>query len=192
MVPDTKGPRTASGIAGSYHAGTTLPGQACRRIGEPGLRLPQRFAHCHRSWAALLPRCREMPLDESKEERGVMKRVSLLGALCLVACAPGVRPPESVSSAASRSVAADVREGTRYAVVRGTTSGRVATAESHAAYVRTRTSLDTAGLRVYTSWSPNKRPGSIVTGRVAHNVPRRGPFIPAHIDSATSKMVILF
>jgi len=90
------------------------------------------------------------------------------------------------------SVAADVREGTRYAVVRGTNSGRVATAESVATYVRTRTSLDTAGLRVYTTWSPNKRPGSVVTVRVAHNVPRRGPFIPAHTDSATSMMVVLF
>lgn len=90
------------------------------------------------------------------------------------------------------SVAADVREGTRYAVVRGTSSGRVATTESVATYVRTRTSLDTAGLRVYTTWSPNKRPGSVVTVRVAHNVPRRGPFIPAHTDSATSMMVVLF
>jgi Flp pilus assembly protein TadG len=90
------------------------------------------------------------------------------------------------------SVASDVREGARYAVVRGTTSGRTATAESIASYVKTRTSLDTAAVRVYTTWSPNKRPGSVVTVSVAHNVLRRGPFIPAHTDSASSQMVIAF
>lgn len=90
------------------------------------------------------------------------------------------------------SVASDVREGARYAVVRGTASGRTATAESVSEYVKTRTSLDTAAFRVYTTWSPNKRPGSVVTVSVAHNVPRRGPFIPAHTDSASSQMVIAF
>jgi Flp pilus assembly protein TadG len=90
------------------------------------------------------------------------------------------------------SVAADVREGARYAIVRGTTSGRTTTVDSVAKYVKTRTSLDTAGLRVYATWSPDKRPGGVVTIRVAHNVPRRGPFIPAHTDSANSRMVIVF
>ena len=90
------------------------------------------------------------------------------------------------------SVAADVREGARYATVRGTTSGRTANADSVIHYVKTRTSLDTAGLRVYATWSPDKRPGAVVTVRVAHSVPRRGPFIPAHVDSANSAMVIAF
>ena len=90
------------------------------------------------------------------------------------------------------SVAADAREATRYAVVRGTSSGRVATPESVAKYVKRGTSLDTAAVRVYATWSPNKRPGSTVTVRVAHDVPRRGPFIPPHTDSASSMMVILF
>jgi Flp pilus assembly protein TadG len=90
------------------------------------------------------------------------------------------------------SVASDVRQGARYAVVRGTMSGRTATAESVAAYVKSRTSLDTAAFRVYATWSPNKKPGSVVTVSVAHNVLRRGPFIPAHTDSASSKMVIAF
>ena len=93
---------------------------------------------------------------------------------------------------AKNSVAADVREGARYAAVRGTTSGRTATPESVATYIKKRSSLDTAAVRVYTTWSPNKRPGSIVTVSVAHNVVRRGPFIPAHIDSVTSQMVIAF
>jgi len=90
------------------------------------------------------------------------------------------------------SVASDVRQATRYAAVRGTTSGRTATPESVSTYVKKRSSLDTAAMRVYTSWSPNKRPGSIVTVSVAHNVLRRGPFIAAHIDSASSKMVVSF
>jgi Flp pilus assembly protein TadG len=90
------------------------------------------------------------------------------------------------------SVASDVREAARYAAVRGTTSGRTATPESVATYVKKKTSLDTAAMRVYTTWSPNKRPGSIVTVSVAHDVVRRGPFISAHIDSASSKMVVAF
>ena len=90
------------------------------------------------------------------------------------------------------SVASDVREAARYAAVRGVASGRAATPESIATYVKTRSSLDTSAVRVYATWSPNKRPGSVVTVSVAHNVLRRGPFIPAHIDSATSQMVIAF
>ncbi len=90
------------------------------------------------------------------------------------------------------SVAADAREGARYAIVRGATSPRVATPESVTAYVKTKTSLDAAGLRVYTTWSPNNMHASYVTVSVAHDVPRRGPFIPAHRDSATSTMVIVF
>ena len=90
------------------------------------------------------------------------------------------------------SVASDVREAARYAAVRGTTSGRTATPESVATYIKKKSSLDTAAMRVYTTWSPNKKPGSIVTVSVAHNVVRRGPFIPAHIDSVSSKTVIAF
>jgi Flp pilus assembly protein TadG len=89
-------------------------------------------------------------------------------------------------------VAADAREATRYAVVRGTSSGRLASAESVAEFVKTRSALDTARLRVYATWSPNKRPGSTVTVLVAHDVPRRGPFVPPHTDSASSRMVVLF
>lgn len=90
------------------------------------------------------------------------------------------------------SVAADAREGTRYAIVHGATSGRIATPESVTKYVKARTSLDTTSMSVYTSWSPDKKPGSEVTVSVAHAVPRRGPFIAAHRDSATSRMRIFF
>src|SRR5436190_24097569 len=89
------------------------------------------------------------------------------------------------------SVAADAREGVRYAVVHGSNSGRTATADSVTKYVKTRSALDS--IRVTTQWpAGNKDPGSEVKVSVAHDVPRRGPFLRAHTDSATSKMVILF
>ena len=89
------------------------------------------------------------------------------------------------------SAAADAREGARYAVVRSANmTGHVATADSVRNYVRTKTSLDAAGVRVYTSWIPDNTPGSVVKVSVAHSVPRRGAFIRAHVDSATAEMTI--
>lgn len=93
---------------------------------------------------------------------------------------------------AKNSVAADAREGARYAVVHGSLSGRIATPDSVSNYVKSRSTLDAASLQVYTVWPTNKNPGSTVEVSVRHSVPRRGPFIPAHTDSVTSKMVILF
>ncbi len=88
--------------------------------------------------------------------------------------------------------ASAAREGARYAIVRGSKSVRVATPESVTNHVKSRTALDTAAVAVYTSWNPDNKPGSVVTVRVAHAVPRRGPFIPAHRDSITSKMHIYY
>jgi Flp pilus assembly protein TadG len=96
------------------------------------------------------------------------------------------------------SVAADAREGVRYAAVHGTRSQDPATPAMVTAYVKTRTSLDTAGIRVYTEWPsatcpcPNKEVGSPIKVSVAHNVRRIGPFIPAHVDSATAQLIVLF
>ena len=89
------------------------------------------------------------------------------------------------------SVAADAREGARYAIVHGSTSGNIATASDIQNYVRTRTSLDNS-IVVLTTWNPDNSPGSIVTVKVKHAVPRRGPFIPAGTDSSISKMTVLF
>ena len=91
--------------------------------------------------------------------------------------------------------AADAREGARYAIVRGSTSSNVATVDSVRAFVKQRTSLQTLGpdsIRVYASWPTNNSPGSMVHVSIAQPVPRRGIFIPAHTDSVSSKMVILF
>lgn len=91
------------------------------------------------------------------------------------------------------SVSADAREGARYAVVHGANSGRIATVDSIANYVRSKTSLDPSGLRIYATWFPTtKAPGSVVSVSVAHSVPRRGPFISAHTDSVTSKLVVYY
>jgi Flp pilus assembly protein TadG len=93
------------------------------------------------------------------------------------------------------SAAADAREGARYAAVHGNWSGSPATAATIRAYVKTQTSLQISGpdsIRVYASWPSDKETGSFVSVSVAHNVPRRGPFIPAHVDSASSTMVILY
>jgi len=87
---------------------------------------------------------------------------------------------------------ADAREGARYAIVHGATSGHAATADSVSKYVKSRTTLDTAGMLVYTRWNPDNTPGSQVIVSVAHSVPRRGPFIRAHRDSVTSTMNIYF
>lgn len=99
------------------------------------------------------------------------------------------------------STAADAREGARYAAVHGYRSGSPTTAAAVRAHVKSKTSLQTTGpdsIRVYTQW-PNgacpeecQAPGSFVWVSVAHNVPRRGLFIPAHVDSSTAKWIILF
>lgn len=88
-------------------------------------------------------------------------------------------------------VAADAREGARYAIVRGSESGRVTDSAGVADYVKSKTSLDTT-IQVVTTWHPDKKFGSVVWVQVNHAVPRRGPFIPAHTDSSTSKMVVVF
>ena len=91
--------------------------------------------------------------------------------------------------------AGDAREAARYAIVRGSTSANVATVDSVRQFVKQRTSLRTVGpdsIRVYASWPTNNHPGSMVYVSIAQPVPRRGFFIPAHTDSVSAKMVILF
>jgi Flp pilus assembly protein TadG len=89
------------------------------------------------------------------------------------------------------SVTADAREGARYAIVHGSTSLLAADSAAVANYVKSRTTLDTT-IRVTTIWTPDNHPGSHVQVIVKHPIPRRGPFIPAMVDSAASEMIILF
>jgi len=89
----------------------------------------------------------------------------------------------------------DAREAARYAVVRGSTSSNIATVDSIRKFVKARSSMRTSGpdsIRVYATWPTDKKPGSMVHVSIAHFVPRRGLFIPAHTDSVSSKMVILY
>lgn len=92
---------------------------------------------------------------------------------------------------ARNSVAADAREGARYAMVRGATSGRASDSATIANFVKSKTSLDNS-IQVVTTWSGAKAAGTTVTVKVRHAVPRRGPFLADHTDSSTSTMVVLF
>jgi Flp pilus assembly protein TadG len=94
---------------------------------------------------------------------------------------------------AKNSVAADAREGARYAVVHGGQSGRVADSAMVANFVKSKTSLGNS-IVVIPTWSDptQKMPGSRIAVKVKNAVPRRGPFLPARTDSSMSTMVILF
>jgi Flp pilus assembly protein TadG len=94
---------------------------------------------------------------------------------------------------AKNNVAADAREGARYAIVHGSRSGTPADQTMISNYVKSKSRLGNS-IRVYASWpnSNSKEPDSMVVVSVAYSVPRRGPFIPAHVDSLTSKMHILY
>jgi len=89
------------------------------------------------------------------------------------------------------SVAADAREGSRYAMVHGTRSGSTADSAAVANYVKSKTSLDNT-IVVVTTWTPDKEPGSTVIVQVKHFVPRVGMFLSAHTDSSTSTSVVVF
>lgn len=97
---------------------------------------------------------------------------------------------------AKNSAASDAREGARYAIVHGSSSAHVADSFAVRSYVMDRTSLETSGpnaIRVHTVWPNGNAPGDVVEVSVAHPVPRRDPFfIPAHVDSAISKMRIIY
>jgi Flp pilus assembly protein TadG len=88
------------------------------------------------------------------------------------------------------SAAADAREGARFAIVHGSTSGQIATAATIKTHIKSKSVLDT--IRVYATWPDGNAPGKEVRVSVVHDVPRRGPFIPAHKDSATSRMIVLY
>src|SRR6184192_1393832 len=88
-------------------------------------------------------------------------------------------------------VSSSAREGVRYAVVRGGTSGREATTADVTAYVQSKT-VGTP-VAVTATWNPDHQPGSTVavtvTSAFAPIAPF--PFVPKSINlSSTSNMVI--
>jgi len=85
------------------------------------------------------------------------------------------------------------REATRYAIVRGSASGRAITATQLSTYVsQNAASLNTAWLTTTTTWSPNNAPGSTVNVKVQYSFHSIVPFV--HINTftlqSTSQMVI--
>lgn len=90
------------------------------------------------------------------------------------------------------SVAADAREGARYAIVHGSRSATPTDQAGVQTYVRSKSQLGNA-IRVYVTWPEGSQaPGKQVKVSVAYSAPRRGPFIPAHVDSSTSKMYVVY
>jgi len=87
------------------------------------------------------------------------------------------------------------RMGTRYAIVRGSESGRVADTASVSAYVRSRASL--SPITVTTTWPTDKDPGSFVDVKVEYTHRLSTPFLGFVIPStmaikSSSRMVIVF
>jgi len=88
-------------------------------------------------------------------------------------------------------VSSSAREGVRYAVVRGGTSGREATTADVTAYVQSKT----VGIpvAVTATWNPDHQPGSTVAVTVTNAFAPIAPlpFVPKRINlTSTSSMVI--
>ncbi len=85
------------------------------------------------------------------------------------------------------------REGARYAIVRGSESGRAATAAEIRNYVQGRAG-PLGPVQVTTSWIPDNKPGSVVEVRVQYNFSPVLPLVPAGTITlaSTSRMVITF
>jgi Flp pilus assembly protein TadG len=90
-------------------------------------------------------------------------------------------------------VAYGAREGTRYASVRGSASGRAVLASDVKSYVaRQAVALDSSKLTVNTTWSPNNSPGSTVKVNVSYSYkPMLGILLPGAVSiGSKSQMVI--
>ncbi len=86
------------------------------------------------------------------------------------------------------------QQGVRYAIVHGSTATQVVTAGDVQTYVRGLVAgvMDTNLLTVNTTWSPNNKPGSVVTVRVGYTFkPLTGLVSKVNITlSQTAAMVI--
>src|ERR1700691_4949616 len=70
------------------------------------------------------------------------------------------------------------REASRYAIVRGSQSGRAITAAQLSTYVsQNAASLNTAWLTTTTTWTPNNAPGSTVNVQVQYSFHSIVPFL---------------
>lgn len=92
---------------------------------------------------------------------------------------------------AKNSIANAAREGTRFAIVRGGTSGQTASDVAVRSYVQSRSSL--SPITVNTVWNPvTKAVGSKVTVTVSYAYKRVGLIIPNKTLTSTSTMTVVF
>lgn len=91
---------------------------------------------------------------------------------------------------AKNMVTAAAREGVRYAIVHGSSSGSVADSASIANYVKGRTQLSPIVVRP--SWTGTKDPGDTVTVTVQYTYTPIVNVIASKVVSGTSKQVIAF
>jgi Flp pilus assembly protein TadG len=85
-------------------------------------------------------------------------------------------------------ITAAAREGVRYAVVHGSTSGSVADSAAVANYVIARTQLSPIG--VQTTWADGKEPGDTATVRVTYVYTPIVRVISSKTITSTSRQVI--
>lgn len=88
------------------------------------------------------------------------------------------------------SLSESARDGARWAMVRGTKSGRTANQTSVAAYVSGRSGVKPVA--VVATWPGAKDPGDIVTVEVKYFYKRIGLIIPSDTLRSKSKMRIIF
>jgi Flp pilus assembly protein TadG len=85
------------------------------------------------------------------------------------------------------------REGARYAIVRGQSSGRAATNADITAFIKQEAvGLDPSAVTVNTSWTPDKNSGSTVQVQVQYSFQPIVPYMPSGplTFGSTSKMLI--
>ncbi len=91
---------------------------------------------------------------------------------------------------AKNTLTAAAREGVRFAIVHGSTSGAVANEAAVSAYVQGRTNL--GGIVVTTAWSPGKDPGHIVEVTVTYAYSSLIPVIQSRQLQGRSRQVIAY
>jgi len=91
---------------------------------------------------------------------------------------------------AKTTLTAAAREGVRYAIVHGNTSGAVADSAAVADTVEARTKL--GGIIVSTVWMPDKRPGDTVQVTVRYQYNSLIPIIPSRQLQGVSRQLISF
>jgi Flp pilus assembly protein TadG len=90
-------------------------------------------------------------------------------------------------------VAYAAREGTRYASVRGASSGHAAQASDVKTYVAGQAvALDSSKLTVNTTWSPNNQPGSTVKVNVSYTYqPMAGIALPGAVSISSASQTAI-